>query len=164
MANPTEAKTERRRTWGLGRDSARRTSFRDALDALVAPGEMVNILQIGANDGLINDPLHGFLRAHPDRTQIILVEPQADLIPILSDTYAFHPRKIIREAAVGPAGHLTLYRLRKQCWPDLVLGYGKHWPIYRAPTGVTSGDRGKVEAWASRHYRGPLPLAEVVEA
>jgi len=146
--------------WG----KARKPRFRETLDALIVPGDTVNVLQIGANDGLINDPLHGFLRANPKQTQVILVEPQAELIPILTATYAFHPRHRIFAAAVGPVGHLTLYRLRKSCWPDLALDYGRNWPAYRAPSGITSGERGHVEAWVKTYYRGTVPVHEAVEA
>ncbi|MBN8630551.1 MAG: FkbM family methyltransferase [Rhodobacterales bacterium] len=160
MADDKQSRKDRRMN---GRKPTKGPGFRDALEALVTPGKLINIVQIGANDGMINDPLHGFLRAHPSETQVILIEPQADLIPILTETYAFHPRKVIFEAAVGAAGRLTLYRVRKACWTDLVLDYGKRWPTYRAPTGVTSGDRDKVAAWVGNYYRGPLSVDEVIE-
>ena len=99
--------------------------FRWALEALVRDGDTVNILQAGANDGVINDPLHRFLRAHPDRTQIILVERQVALIPALTDAYAFHPRHAMVPAAIGAAGTFVLRKVRVDCWTDLVLGYGK---------------------------------------
>lgn len=137
--------------------------FRQALEALVRDSDTVNILQAGANDGVINDPLHRFLRAHPDQTQVILVEPQIALIPALTAAYAFHPRHAIVPVAVGAAGTLVLHQVRPDCWPDLVLGYGKDWPAYRAPTGVASGQRETLLGWVEKHYRGPLAAEEVIE-
>ena len=137
--------------------------FRRALEALVRDGDTVNILQAGANDGVIKDPLHRFLRAHPDRTQIILVEPQVALIPALTDAYVFHPRHAMVPVAVGAAGTLVLRKVRVDCWPDLVLGYGKDWPAYRAPTGVASGQRETLLLWVDRHCRGQLAAKDVIE-
>jgi len=141
----------------------RKSLFRRALEAMIARGETVNILQVGANDGVINDPLYQFLRAHPDRTQVILVEPQEDLIVALTEAYAFHPRKAIVQMAVGAMGCMTLYRVRKKCWPDLVLPYGKDWPDYRAPTGVTSGQRERLLHWVRKYYQGALAPEAVIE-
>jgi Methyltransferase FkbM domain len=138
--------------------------FHHALERLLARGGTINILQVGANDGVINDPLYGFVHAHPDATRIILVEPQAELIPVLSGTYAFHPGKVIFQGAIGPAQRMTLHQVRKACWPDLVVPYAKDWPLYRAPSGVASGRRDMVLEWVGRHYKGPLPLDEVIEA
>lgn len=107
--------------FGRGKGKRPPSPFHLALEALIREGGMVNVLQVGANDGVINDPLHPFLRAHPDRTQVILIEPQADLIPVLAQAYAFHPRKAILQLAVGSAGALVLHQVRRDCWPDLVV-------------------------------------------
>ncbi len=130
----------------------------DQLQQMLVPGAMINIVQVGANDGVINDPLHGFLKAHPAATRVILVEPQAALIPVLRQAYACHPGAVIVQAAVGPVGPLLLHRVRPECWGDLVVPYAAGWPEYRAPTGVTSARRDTVLAWVAQHYRGPLPV------
>lgn len=136
----------------------------DQLQKMLEPGAVVNIVQVGANDGVINDPLHGFLKAHPAATRVVLVEPQAALIPVLRRAYAFHPGAVIIQAAVGPVGTLLLHRVRPECWGDLVVPYAAGWPEYRAPTGVTSARCDTVLAWVAQHYRGPLPVDDVVEA
>lgn len=134
-----------------------------SLDALCAKLGMLNILQIGANDGVINDPLYRFVSAYPDRTRIILVEPQAALIAPLFQAYAFHPAKRIFQGAIGREGSLALHGVRSDCWADLVVPYAKGWPMYRAPTGIASARREMVVEWVERHYRGPLAVEEVVE-
>jgi FkbM family methyltransferase len=141
-----------------------KTPLVDQLQRMLVPGRVINIVQVGANDGVINDPLYDFVRSHARDTRIILVEPQAALIPILTRAYAFHPAKAIVQAAIGPLGTLVLHRVRPECWGDLVVPYATGWPPYRAPTGVTSARLETVLDWLGRHYRGPLAATEVVEA
>jgi FkbM family methyltransferase len=136
----------------------------DELQRMLLPGRMINIVQVGANDGVINDPPYEFVRAHAQATRIILVEPQAALIPILTRAYAFHPAKAIVQAAIGPLGTLVLHRVRPECWGDLAVPYATGWPQSRAPTGVTSARLETVLDWVGRHYRGPLAVTGVVEA
>ena len=138
-------------------------TFHQALDVLRSRLGMLNILQIGANDGVINDPLYEFVSAHPDRTRIILVEPQAALIAPLSRAYAFHPEKRIFQGAISGQDRLTLYGVRPDCWSDLEVPYAKDWPLYRAPTGIASARRDMVAKWVERHYRGPLAADAVIE-
>ncbi len=138
-------------------------TFHQALDVLRSRLGMLNILQIGANDGVINDPLYEFVAAHPDRTRIILVEPQAALIAPLSRAYAFHPEKRIFQGAISGQDRLTLYGVRPDCWSDLEVPYAKGWPPYRAPTGIASVRRDMVANWVERHYRGPLAADDVIE-
>lgn len=147
----------------LARLIDRVTPFRLELEALLAKSGTLNILQVGANDGRIGDPLYGFVRAHPGQTAAILVEPQPDLIPVLQATYAFHPKAAIIQGAVGPAGSLTLYQVRKECWPELVVPYAAGWPAYRAPTAITSARRELVLRWLARHYRGSAAIETLVE-
>lgn len=138
-------------------------TFHQALDGLRSRLGTVNILQIGANDGVINDPLYEFVSAHPDRTRIILVEPQAGLIAPLTRAYAFHPEKRIFQGAIGGQDRLILYGVRPDCWSDLEVPYAKDWPLYRAPTGIASARRDMVASWVERHYRGPLAADDVIE-
>ena len=138
-------------------------TFFQALDVLRSRLGTVNILQIGANDGVINDPLYEFVSAHPDRTRIILVEPQAGLIAPLTRAYAFHPESRIFQGAIGGQDRLILYGVRPDCWSDLEVPYAKDWPLYRAPTGIASARRDMVASWVERHYRGPLAADDVIE-
>jgi Methyltransferase FkbM domain len=141
----------------------RATPFRLALDALLEAQGTLNILQVGANDGRIGDPLYGFVLANPDKTQIILVEPQLDLIDVLQANYAFHPKVAVFQGAVGQAGLLWLHKVRQACWPDLAVPYAIGWPAYRAPTGVTSARRDMVLDWLSGVYRGTEAIETLVD-
>jgi FkbM family methyltransferase len=64
--------------------------------------EMVNdlfFIQIGAYDGLSNDPLHEYIRRH--RWRGVLVEPQPMAFEQLKNNYRDQPQLIFERAAVG---------------------------------------------------------------
>lgn len=127
--------------------------YHSTLLALLGTVEHLHIVQVGANDGAINDPLYEFVRQHADRTQIVLVEPQPLLRPYLSENYSFHPNATIVSCAVGPEGSLHLYAVAPHVWPLLKVPYARGWPPYRAPSGVTSPSRDHVARWLSRHLK-----------
>jgi FkbM family methyltransferase len=147
--------------------------------ALAVHGSL-SFVQIGANDGAIGDPLYEFVKANAASTQIVLVEPQKFLIPILSENYAYHPNKFIFNGAVGEKGELSLYGVNPDFWPQLNVPYArrKNWPSYRAPTGITSSRREHVRSWLAKYlpksvkpedaiqkFDVPcLPLAEVLQS
>lgn len=130
------------------------TPYEAALQTLLTCRDRVRIVQIGANDGSINDPIYKFVRSAADRTDILLVEPQEDLIPYLRQSYAFHPNATIFQGAVGPPGMLELYAVDRAYWQALKpIPYARDWPDYRAPTGVTSAKRAHVHAWLCKHLQ-----------
>lgn len=130
--------------------------YEAALQTLLACRGRVRIVQIGANDGSINDPVYNFVKFAKDRTDILLVEPQEDLIPYLRQNYAFHPNAKVIQAAVGPPGTLELYAVEQAYWPELKpIKYAVDWPDYRAPTGVTSAERAHVHKWLNENLKVP---------
>lgn len=132
----------------------RLSPYEAALRTLLACRERVHIVQIGANDGAINDPVYKFVKSAADRTDILLVEPHEDLIPYLRQNYAFHPNATIFQGAIGPPGTLELYAVDRAYWPALKpIPYARDWPDYRAPTGVTSANREHVHAWLKENLR-----------
>lgn len=139
------------------------THFESCLHLLANFRETLNIVQVGANDGAINDPLYGFISNYPKRTRVILCEPQAYLIPELEKNYEFHNDKFVFNGAIGPDPSLKLYRIKRECWPDFSAPYAQGWPEYRAPTGVTSSSYDHVLTWASNYYKGKLPPSDVIE-
>jgi FkbM family methyltransferase len=146
--------------------AARRAShFENCLHLLLGTAWTLNIVQVGANDGAINDPLYSFVSRFPERVRLILVEPQSQLIPHLAENYRFLSTKYIFNGAVGSDQTLELHSIREECWDDLVVPYAKSngWPAYRAPTGVTSGDYDHVATWLSQHYHGRRPISELIE-
>lgn len=116
--------------------------------------QKINIVQVGANDGKLNDPIYQFVRENPERTKVILVEPQKVLIPILEKNYGFHTSKYIFNGAIGPNGSITLFYILEEYWKYLRPPYAKKWPEYRAPTGVTSSSFDHVYKWVKRNYNG----------
>ena len=139
------------------------THLEACLKTLLSQRDILNIVQVGANDGLVNDPIRNFVWSFRDRTNIILVEPQPLLIPILEHNYGFHPSATIANCAIGPGPAMQMHCVRSECWGELVVPYAIGWPAYRAPTGITSVNPAHVIRWLAQHYRGGRPLADLVE-
>jgi len=139
-----------------------RTPLETAMAALLAATGRIRVVQVGANDGVVNDPLHEFLMKHRDRTEILLIEPQPCLIPILANNYKDHPAHYIANLAVGERGSLVLHTINERYWSECAAPYADDWPAYRAPTGVTSSDREHVLRYLRRHYKGKLPVEDLV--
>jgi hypothetical protein len=136
------------------------SAFESAMVILLMIKKKLKIVQVGANDGKFADPLYYFAKAFKDKTQILLIEPQESLIPYLSENYSFHPDHKIWAGAIGPGGHLTLYAIKKEIWPLIKMpSYAKGWPVYRAPTGATSGDPEHTKKWLSTYYKGDAEAA-----
>ena len=141
------------------------TPYHTAVLALLAAKGHLNMMVVGANDGRINDPVYDLIRlVVKDRVSLTLIEPNRHLHPILRKNYSFLPTVKVLGEAIGPPGQATLYAVKQSAWPDCQPAYATNWPLYRAPTGVTSGNRAFVEAWLRRHYRGPGSPADQIEA
>ena len=106
---------------------------------------VLHIVQVGANDGVINDPLYSYVRANPATTRILLIEPQPDQIPLLAENYQWHDGAVIAQVAIGGAGTLRMYRIKEQ--------FQKH---YRGTvaSGITSANRDHVLRKAVKNYQG----------
>jgi FkbM family methyltransferase len=114
--------------------------------------DFARIVQIGANDGRINDPIYEVVNNYKNSTAIFLIEPQSDVIPFLRINYQNHPNCIIVNAAIGPEKTLLIYRLRKDLWDQLIRNYLQDAPSYRVPTGFASNVKDHVLG----HIRGKL--------
>lgn len=102
---------------------------------------VITIVQVGANDGRINDPIFDFVQRHRAATRLLLIEPQPEIIPHLRDSYRDHPAAAIACCAIAPASPLVLHRVRPALWPEYRVGYLPDAPAYRAPSGVASASR-----------------------
>jgi FkbM family methyltransferase len=126
--------------------------------AVRGPQDKLRIVQVGANDGRVNDPIYRIAHRFAARTSLLLIEPQRAVIPYLRENYARHPDIRIENCAVGEGGALTLYTVNEAYWGRLNVPYAKDWPVYRAPTGVTSASRAHVEKWLAKFIdTKPLP-------
>jgi FkbM family methyltransferase len=112
-----------------------------------------NIVQIGANDGRINDPIYKWIMNHKKSTNILLVEPQPEVILFLQKNYSSHPNYVIANEAVGHDKNLKLYRLKPELWGMFIKRYLKNSPTYRVPTGFTS----QIKNHVVNHIRNNLP-------
>jgi FkbM family methyltransferase len=132
------------------------------LGALAAEGRL-NVVQVGANDGSHSDPIHRFLMDHKQSSTVLLIEPQPEIIRHLEDAYADHPTASIYNGAIGTGERLVLHRIRPELWESFRVSYLKGAPAYRAPSGLTSGNRAHVVAAARRHLAGKVQAEEAVE-
>ncbi|HEY7906481.1 MAG TPA: FkbM family methyltransferase [Wenzhouxiangella sp.] len=129
--------------------------YHRALAALLHKKGQLRIAVVGANDGKINDPVYGFVQQHPDQTEMILVEPQVDLLAPLAANYAHHPEAHIIHGAVGPQSVIKLYTVDPTIWSKTQPFYAKAWPAYRAPSGIVSSERDRVLAWIGGYVKRP---------
>ena len=60
------------------------TPLEAALHGLMSARGSLNVVQIGANDGKWNDPVHAFLMQEAESTNLLLVEPQPEIAALLS--------------------------------------------------------------------------------
>ena len=131
--------------------------------ALLKRRGTLNIVQVGANDGEINDPIYKFVIENKDVTRILLIEPQPELIPFLKDNYKEHSHAYIFNGAIGPTEFLSLHRVRPSLWESFIPRYLKEAPTYRVPSGFASASRQFVLDHAAGNFRVNLPLEECVE-
>ena len=121
--------------------------------AYASVNQKASFVQIGANDGRINDPVHDVVFRNVGANRILLIEPQADIIPFLEQTYASHPDHVIWTGAIGAADQMSLFRLKSAYHAVFRRRYLQDSPLYRVPSGFTSTDRDHV----LRHVAGNLP-------
>lgn len=116
--------------------------FETACLGLLSTSDQINIVQVGANDGKWGDPLFDIAQRFSHRTQLLLCEPQPELVDKLKENYRDHPNVRFFEGAVGrPDSDLTFFRVKPEYWESLDAPYLKEAPAYRAPTGLASFDK-----------------------
>ena len=129
---------------------------------LAAKGRM-NLVQVGANDGRINDPIHAFVMRNRALTRILLIEPQPEIIPFLKQNYAAHPDAHIHQGAIGPDDNLRLFRVKPALWAAYNPPYMKDAPAYRVPSGFTSSSIAHVRRHAEGNFRIEARLDDCIE-
>lgn len=115
----------------------------------------LNIVIVGANDGMINDPIYEFVMAEAGRTRVLLIEPLADVLPYLRENYSRHPDHRIANYAVGKEKFLHLFVVKKDWWERFRPAYAEGWPPYRAPMGISSSARAHLEQALRREGLDP---------
>jgi FkbM family methyltransferase len=72
--------------------------------------DTVNVVQIGANDGITHDPIHKFIKR--DQWNGVLLEPQKHVFPTLEKLYAKNKGIKTLNAALGDSdGKTNLYKI-----------------------------------------------------
>lgn len=83
------------------------------LEVLIREKPSMFFVQIGANDGLRDDPLHDFIVEHDPHG--VLLEPQAEIFDILKNTYAGTRNLAFENAAISERRETRqLYRIKPE--------------------------------------------------
>ena len=138
-------------------------TFEAVLQSIVASEKMINVVQVGANDGSHNDPIYAFLMENKEFTKALLIEPQPDIIQYLKNAYTAHPNISIFNGAIGADDSLLLYRIKPALWSSFHAPYLKDAPDYRAPSGLTSANKAHVIKWAREYLDHSLSTEEAIE-
>lgn len=138
------------------------TPLETSLLTLLSCVQELAIVQVGANDGLINDPLYDFNRMYSGRTRVLLIEPQTVLIPVLKKNYAFHKNTVVFNGAIGPNGALRLFSVKSSVWKRVKVHYAKGWPDYRAATGIASTNRDHVKRWLRKYGSRRIDIDDAI--
>jgi FkbM family methyltransferase len=133
------------------------------LDGYLAAKGRMNIVQVGANDGKINDPIFPFVMRNRTLTRILLIEPQPEIVPFLRENYADHPDATIHVGAIGTGETLVLYRVKPELWNSYIPHYMQDAPAYRVPSGFASSSIQHVRRHAQGNFRGDAPVEECLE-
>ena len=137
----------------------------NSLRGAISVKKPFNIIQVGANDGKHNDPIHDFVKEYKDSTNIILVEPIKTVIPYLEENYSYHPSAEIVNKAIGDqeSSSIRLYGVSQNYWDDINAGYWEDLPDYRVPTGVTTTNKGQLLQWISENVQSDANPEEIIE-
>lgn len=138
----------------------KRHAYYAALSACLSSSQRLRIAIVGANDGLVNDPIYQWIRENPESTVAILIEPQSKLHSALQFNYKFHPCAHILNCGIGPEGTSQLYSVKQEYWLDYQPSYASEWPLYRAPLGLSSISREHIE----KHLLGYMKDSDVMKA
>lgn len=139
------------------------TEFERELSRLLEERTRLRIVQVGANDGVVNDPLVRFVADHIPFLRCMFIEPHSRPFEELRSRYAAVGHFAFVNGAIGAAGTMRLYAVAAEAWPSIEPPYAKAWPSYRAPTGITSSDRSHVCRWLGRFYHGDQPIDSLIE-
>ena len=143
-------------------DDGHASPYEISLLSLLSNLDKMNIVVVGANDGMVGDPIYNFVRMYPHRSRLLLVEPQTELIPFLKKNYSFHPDYHVYNGAIGPDDELKLYSVNKSAWKYVAQKRQKDWPEHRASTGRTSPDREILKRWLKRIVDKHVDVDEMI--
>ena len=121
----------------LRQSTIRFRSFHELVLELITE-RPVSIIQIGANDGVTNDPLGELIPNYPERVRGLLIEPQRSAFGRLSRRYADAPHITCLRAAIDrKSGTRCIYSIDRQAAAERLRR--------SASDGIASFDRRHVE-------------------
>lgn len=127
--------------------------YRRVLQAIARQRDTLRVVLIGANDGQTNDPFfEAYGKGNQGGLDITLVEPLSDFNEILEEAYSGAHSVRVLNSLVGTPGSTSLFVIRKEYWKTFQPPYATGWPIYRAPTGISSVSYGQVAAWVAEYF------------
>ena len=129
------------------------TSVQEFLDAYFASPDEKCVIQVGANDGIMCDPLRPYLAPSPERgIRAVLIEPIPYYFEKLKDLYAEYPNiRTLNVACGAKAGTTPLYFIDPNI-ADQMNGAG---PANNWAHGQGSFDQNVVKYWIGRNkFRG----------
>lgn len=128
-----------------------------------ALGRPLKIVVVGANDGKWNDPLYPWLTIASQKPQVLFCEPQLEIVERLSKNVSSLCESTIEACAISSHdGQFSLFRVRPRYWQNMSTTYMTEAPAYRAPSGIASADRQRVESFVQK-FSGLEPEVAVEE-
>ena len=140
-------------TWIGSRMLTRSSSLRDFYEAYFSSGKEAYVIQVGANDGIMCDPLRRYLvRSRDHNIRAVLIEPIPFYYTKLRNLYADYPNITILNVACGAScDRAPLYFIEPSI-ADQMNGDG---PPNNWAHGQGSFDANVVKYWIERNrFRG----------
>jgi len=99
----------------------------------------INIAYIGANDGVYNNPLYNILLWKANDINILISEPQEELISILNDHLHFLKNKTITNTLINDGSEKNFYSIKPEHYHRYGYPFLKNKiPVYVSPTVISS--------------------------
>lgn len=115
------------------------------------------IIQVGANDGVSNDPISSYLRGF--RGRVVLIEPQPDAFQTLQANWAPVPSNVslINCAIAERDENIVMYRIA----PEKHAEYQRYYKATANASGITSVDRSHVLTFLNKVVGHVVPANEI---
>jgi FkbM family methyltransferase len=140
-------------TWIGSRRLTRSSSLRDFYEAYFGSGKEAYVIQVGANDGIMCDPLRRYLvRSRDHNIRAVLIEPVPFYYTKLRNLYADYPNITVLNVACGASRYRAPLYFIEPGIADQMNGDG---PPNNWAHGQGSFDPNVVKYWIERNrFRG----------
>jgi FkbM family methyltransferase len=109
------------------------------LIGLLGLDRLIHIVQIGAHNGKDYDPIYSTLKLFPNKSKILLVEPQNIVLEDLEKNYQWHSNYKIAKELVGDGLVKYFYSIKPEYYEFYKYDFvTRDVPSYVHPTGVSS--------------------------